>query len=259
LTTLGSYFRIIDELAKTALRADASRYMFGYIWWILEPLLYVAVFYVVFGIVLESNRADFLVFLMCGKLSFIWFSKTVNQASNSIVKNKGLIGKIDIAKSIFPMSVVQESLYKQAAVFTLLVGVLLVKGYAITGTYIWLLPLLLVNYLMIVVCSLVGAYAVCVIKDFAMVIPLCMTFLLFTSGIFWDVRDLGDAHKTELVLTVNPVAFIIDAYRQILMHDTPPDLIHLSLLGAVLTVMLAATLFLMHKTSQYLALKALTS
>jgi lipopolysaccharide transport system permease protein len=38
-----------------ALRADASRYFLGYIWWILEPLLFVGVFYVVFNVILESG------------------------------------------------------------------------------------------------------------------------------------------------------------------------------------------------------------
>ena len=38
---------------------------------------------------------------------------------------------------------------------------------------------------------------------------------MFTSGIFWDVRALGDPHKTEMVLAVNPLAFVVDCL--------PPD------------------------------------
>ena len=72
------YLRLADTMARMSLRAEASRYFLGYIWWILEPMLWVAVFYVVFEVLLQAGRADFLVFLMCGKLAFIWFSKSVN-------------------------------------------------------------------------------------------------------------------------------------------------------------------------------------
>jgi lipopolysaccharide transport system permease protein len=242
-----------------ALRADASRYMLGYIWWILEPLLWVGVFYVVFNIILESGRGDFLVFLMCGKLTFIWFSKTVNQASNSIVLNKGLIGKIHVTKTLFPMAIIQESLYRQSAVFAFLIGILLFNGYGIGIVHFWLIPLIMVNYLMIVVCSFIGACAVCFARDFSMIISLGMTFLLFTSGIFWDVHDIGGPQKTELLLAVNPLAFIIDSYRQILMYQTPPNIVHMCLMALILSVMLVFIVLLMRKTSQYLALKALTT
>jgi lipopolysaccharide transport system permease protein len=253
------YLRLIDIQARMALRADASRYFLGYIWWLLEPLLFVGVFYVVFNVILDSQRADFLVFLMCGKLAFIWFSKAVNQASNSIVVNKGLVGKIDVPKTLFPMAVVQESLYKQAAVFALLFAVLLAWGYPVTTAWLWLLPLMLVNYLMIVACSFIGACLVCVLRDFSMIIPLGMTFLLFTSGIFWDVHALGDPHKTELILAINPLAFILDAYRQILMFQVPPDGGHLLQVGLASGLVILVMVRIMRKSSRFLALKVLTA
>lgn len=242
-----------------SLRADASRFFLGYIWWILEPLLFVAVFYVVFNIILDSRKADFLVFLMCGKLTFIWFSKSVSNASNSIIGSKGLIGKIDIPKTLFPMTMIQQAAYKQFVVFILLFCVLWVYDYFPTLTWLWVVPVIVVNYLMIVACSFVGAYLVCLMRDFSLVITLAMTFLLFTSGIFWDVRDLGSPEKTEAVLAYNPLAFILDAYRQILMYETPPDFGHLLLIGFVSLIVVAFMGVLLQRSSKFLALKALTS
>lgn len=256
--SLAQYFRLVDTMARMSLRADASRYFLGYIWWILEPLLFVGVFYVVFNIILESGRADFLVFLMCGKLAFIWFSKSVNQAANSIVASRGLIGRINVTKTLFPLAVIQEGLYRQAAVFLLLFCVLLAWGYSPTLTWLSLLPVIFVNYLMIVACAYMGACLVCVVRDFSMIITLGMTFLLFTSGIFWDVRALGNPQMTELVLALNPLAFILDAYRQVLMFQTQPDWIHLLQIGCGSVVLLAVVVLVMRRNSQYLALKALS-
>jgi len=255
---LSQYLELVHVRALMAMRADASRYMLGYIWWILEPLLFVAVFYLVFNVILDSRRADFLVFLMCGKLAFVWFSKSVAAASNSIVGGYGLVGQINIPKTLFPMAVIQESFYKQCPVFLLLFGVLLAFGYPITAAWLWLLPLVLVNYLMIVACGLVGACLVCFVRDFSKLIPLGMTFLLFTSGIFWDVRDISDPGKVELLLTLNPIAFILDAYRQVLMYQASPDVSHLMQVGLAFMLLLILTLAFMRRGSQYLALKVLT-
>ena len=61
---LVQYFRLVDTQARMALKADSAQYYLGYIWWILEPLLFVAIFYLVFEVFLESHRSDFLIFLM---------------------------------------------------------------------------------------------------------------------------------------------------------------------------------------------------
>jgi lipopolysaccharide transport system permease protein len=257
--SLAQYFRLLDIQARLALKADASRYFLGYIWWLLEPMLYVAVFYLVFNVILSSRHPDFLVFLMCGKLPFVWFSKTINQAANSIVGNAGLIGRIHIPKSLFPMAIVQESLYKQATVFALLAAILLLFGYSPSLTWAWIIPVILVNLLLIVAGSLLGAILVCFARDFSMIISLGMIFMLFISGIFWDVRLLDDPAMTDMVLTVNPLAFLLDAYRQVLMHGVRPDPGHLFLLGLLFAAAIVLLLWYMRRASQSLARRALTA
>lgn len=256
---LTQYFRLMDVMARMTLRADASRFFLGYIWWVLEPLLWVAVFYVVFVVILGTRQSDFLPFLMVGKLAFVWFSKSVTQASNSIISGRGLVGKINVPKTLFPMAIVQEGLYRQAAVFFMMFVFLLSTGYHITATWFYLLPLMFVNYLMIVACALVGACLVCMARDFSPLIGLGMMFLMFTSGIFWDLRGLSDPYKTELLLTANPLAFVLDGYRQILMYETPPDMLHLLTIGAGFGALCCVMVLVMRRASKFLALKALTA
>ena len=246
-------------MARMGLKADASRFFLGYIWWVLEPLLYVAVFYVVFEVILQNRQENFLVFLMCGKLVFIWFSKSINQASRSIVAAKGLIGKIDIPKAFFPLASIHEGLYKQASVFLLLFVVLWGNGYGLTASWLWLLPLLIVSYLMIVAASLIGSFLVCLAFDFSMLISLGMIFLMFTSGVFWDVRSLAEPAMTEAVLTLNPLAFVLDGYRQALLHDAAPAAGHLALIGLGSLLVVVVMLRVLQRRGQFLALKAITA
>ena len=246
-------------MARMSLKAESARLYLSYLWWLIEPLLYVAVFYVVFDLLLGSERADFLAFLMCGKLTFVWFSKSVVQASRTIVASKGLIGKLDLPKSLFPLASVQEGLYRQAVVFLLLLTFLLLSGYTVTPVWLWLPALMLVNYLLIVTASLIGAYLVCLVFDFSLLISLAMIFLLFTSGIFWDVRELPDPVLAQWVVTINPLAFLVDAYRQVLMFGHPPALGHLLLLGIGAAACCYGALVVMKRSSRFLALRAITA
>ncbi len=256
--TLSQYFSLVDVQARMALKSDASRYFLGYIWWVLEPLLYVAVFYVLFNMILDGRREDFLVFLMCGKLTFVWFSRSVTQASNAIVTNPGLIGASNIPKSLFPVAIIQEGLYKQALVFLLLFVVLAASGYNPGVSWLQVIPLALVQYIMIVGCSLVGAVLVCLMRDFSLLIGLGMMFLLFTSGIFWDVRELSDPATSQLMLAVNPLAFMLDAYREALMYGGMIDFGHLALVALGFAALTLGALRFMHSRSQWIALRALS-
>jgi lipopolysaccharide transport system permease protein len=91
-----------------------------------------------------------------------------------------------------------------------------------------------------------------------MFIALAMTFLMFVSGVFWDARTLGDARTAELVLAFNPLAFIIDAYRQVLLHATAPDWIHLAQVAVGSALLLLVMVLIMRRSSQFLALRALS-
>ena len=144
-------------------------------------------------------------------------------------------------------------------VFALLFAVLLFNGYAITAHWLYLIPILLVNYLMILSCAFMAAYIVCIVRDFQPLISLGMVFLMFTSGIFWDVRGLDDPFKTEFLLAANPLLFVLDAYRQVLMYQTPPDMVHLTLIGVGFGALLCGIVLLMRRTDKFLALKALTA
>ena len=222
--TLKQTLTLMDVMARLSLKADAQRYFLGYLWWILEPLLWVAVFYLVFEVFLGSGRADFLMFLAVGKLTFIWFSKSVNQAANSLIAGRGLIGNTDSPKWLFPWAVCHEGLYKQVAVFAVLVVMLLYKGYEPTLQWLWIAPIAITQYVLILGCAMVAALLVCVRQDFQLIVQLGTVFLLFMSGIFWDIDSIGNAALRENLLLVNPVAPLIDLYRTVLMGGIAPAL-----------------------------------
>ena len=205
------YIMLVDTLARFQLKTEARRFALGYVWWFLEPMLYVGVFYLVFDQVLGTRGPDFLVFLAVGKLTFIWFSKSVTQASFSLIQSTGLIAQVNLPKHLFPVAVIQEGVYRQAAVFFFLLVFLFFSGYSPQAEWLWLLPLMVLQYLLITGCGLLGALLVCWRRDFQMLIQLGMVFLLFVSGVFWDVRAVNDTSLVEWLSVFNPLLVLLGA------------------------------------------------
>ena len=219
------YFTLIDTLARFRLKADARRYFFGYLWWILEPLLYVAVFYIVFERLLGSRQPDFLVFLTVGKLTFIWFSKSVTQAAGSLILNKGVIGQVNLAKHLFPLAVLHEGLYRQMAVFLFLLAFIAFAGFTPHASWWYLLPIA----------------------------------VLFMSGIFWDIRSIEDPLLADWLMMLNPLAVLIDSYRQVLMMHQAPEMNRLTIILIEAAVLIGLALLSYRRLHYWVAKRALFS
>ena len=239
------------------LRADAAMFILGYLWWILEPLLFVAIFYLVFGFILGSPRADFLTFLVVGKLPFQWFSGGVNTAASSIVGGQALIAQAHIPKSLLVLSRVQQSTYKQLAIFALMFVYVLAQGVEVTRYWWWLPIIALIQYLLIAAISIIGAVMVCWARDFTKVIQLFTIAMMFASGIFWDVRALSPDAQWW-ILTLNPLAFLLDAYRQVMLYGSAVDYVHLLTLGVVCSVVLIVVIAWTRRVETWLAMQVLS-
>ena len=160
---------------------------------------------------------------------------------------------------MFPYVSLFETGYKQTVVFLMLFAVMFLGyGSTVNESWWWLAPVILVNLLFIISLVLPFAWLVAVVPDVKMVLPIITIFLLFTSGIFFDVREL-EPEAMELLLTYQPLAFILDAYRQIVMYSQIPDVEHLGILGGIFIAVIGVWHMIYARSQFFLAKKVLTS
>ncbi len=225
------------------LRSEASETYLGYIWWVLEPVLYVAVLYLVFGTFLGfRGGGDFVVFLICGKIPFLWFSKSVTHSSNSIMAGRGLIDQVVIPKAFFPLLVVFRDLVKQFFVFFLMIVFLLLYGLEPSLNWFLLVFVFLTELLLIIAFSLLVAAIIPFLPDFKFIVATGMMLLMFSSGIFFSYKDVI-LEKHQSLFLMNPIANLIKNSRQVLMDNLPPDwlaLASISFFSLVLIVVMLA-------------------
>ena len=118
------FWQLVVVKIRMNLKSEAAQNQLNYVWWLLEPALFIAVYYVVFGVFLNSRTDSFIAFLICGKIPFLWLSRTLGNASNSLVAGGGLMNQIDIPKLFFPVVTIGQDLVKTFVVFLLMLSVM---------------------------------------------------------------------------------------------------------------------------------------
>ena len=205
------------------LKSEASKSYLNYIWWVLEPAIFIAVYYVVFGILLNQGSSDFVAFLICGNIPFLWYSRTVGNCSNALSDGAGLMNQINIPKVFFPAVVILQDFIKTMVVFLLMLVVMITMGFQPTLAWLGLLPiifaqLIFVSGIAIIFCSLIPF-----LPDLRFIVSTSSILLMFGSGVFYDPKTILIPEHREIFF-LNPLANLIQYYRDVIMHSQLPDL-----------------------------------
>lgn len=240
------YFSLLLFKTYLDLRAEASRTYLNFLWWIVEPVLYMGVFYVVFGLMFKrGDGPDYVPFLLCGLMAWKWFDSTIRSGANAIQVNAALIGQVFIPKIFFPSVTIVHNMVKFAFVLIIFLVFLQYYGLGWNITYVALPAILVVQLLLIAGCTFLLASIVPFIPDIMQVVNYALTLLLFLSGIFYSVDSFPEQYQAYFYL--NPMVSIIEAYRDVMLYSQWPDLTSLSIVAAVSTLMIVAGAWIMSR------------
>ncbi|MGY3568453.1 ABC transporter permease [Vibrio paucivorans] len=239
------YLKLADLQAKMKLKSQSKKLILSYLWWVFEPLLFVSMYYLVFELLLSRGGENFLSFLIIGKVIYLWFSKSIISTSKALILNKKVINQCDMPKWVFPLAHTIETSYNTLISFLVLFLFLWINGFMPTLNYIHLIPLTAITLLLIGSIGFVGALLVGFVRDFMNLIRIGMTGLMFLSGVFWDVNSIENESMKEFILLYNPLAVVINSYRDVLMHQNAPDYSQLipSVLLSLILFLLCFTIF----------------
>ena len=215
------FWQLVLIKVRFSLRSEATQSYLSYAWWLLEPLLQMGVYLIVFDILLHRGTEDFVAFLLCGIVPWLWFAKSIGQSGNSITQGKGIISQTYLPKPFFPLVIIGQALVKQVFVFLLLFVFLIIYKFLPSIWWLWVIPIILVQLLLITAVSFVVAFVVPFARDLLYLINASIMMMMFGSGIFYSYKDvLIPAHREIFLL--NPMANLIVNYRLVLMENTMP-------------------------------------
>ena len=231
LRELVQYRELVKNLVIRDLKVRYKNSVLGFLWSLLNPLMMMVIFTVVFTIMLPNNTIDrFPVFVLCALLPWNFFSSSVMTSIHSIVGNAHLIKKVYFPREVLPLSAVLANLVNFLLAMTVLFGMIFVFRTPLT---VWalLLPVVVIIQLIF---TLGLAFFLSTLnvfyRDTAAIMDVAMLAWFFLTPVFYPITILphyrtlfGFALDIQrLAYILNPMASIIASYRVILYNGAPP-------------------------------------
>ncbi len=222
MRTLSNCVELIFHKAYAELRAEATRAYLGFMWWFVEPILYMAVFYVIFESGLKRGGAGFVPFLLCGLVTWKWFASTVAAGSGVLAVNAAVMQQVYLPKVVFPLVLVVVNTFKfGVALGFLLLFLTLNPDSTVYATWFAMPVLILMQLLLIVSLTILVAAIVPFIPDLKLLLDNLLMLMFFLSGIFFRFQEMSP--EMQRLLRFNPMLLLIEAYRAVLLNDSMPD------------------------------------
>ncbi|MEP5765009.1 MAG: ABC transporter permease [Halieaceae bacterium] len=226
---------LLYHCALSDLKQDSDRAHLGFLWWILDPVIYLAMFYLIFEVILQRGGPGYVHFLLCGLVFWRWFDSTVRLAALSIRKYKGIISQVYLPKALLPMIAITSNMLKFSMIVALFTCFLVFSGFPPTAS--WLAaPLMLVTQLVLIIgVSLLVASVIPLVPDLMQLVNYGITLMFFLSGIFFDLSVVNE--PLQSVLYLNPMALTLSCWRDLLLYQGFPawqDILYINGFGLVL-------------------------
>jgi len=204
------------------LRSEHKNTLLGNLWHLGNPLLMIAVYYFVFGKLLQSNRGidNFLLWLTIGIFTFRLTSSSVLGGAASITNSKGLIRAIKFPRTLLPISVVVSRLISFGIELSLLAGFTLLSGVGLSRRLLLLPVVILIHTSFNLGGALIAARLNEAFRDVQQIIPFLFRLLMYLSGVIFPIQNYLGEQITGLamsVISLNPVMRIIDLYRWVFL------------------------------------------
>lgn len=225
LSNIIRYKDILRYRTLAQLKAESKNNYLGYIWFLLEPLISTAILYVVFGLIMGNRGSDMVLFILIGMMIWQWFEGSTTLGMNGISEKSGILNTVSIPKFLFPMVSVLANTWRFIWVYLVVVALAHMLGFYLNWNYLWLPLVLGVQLFFIIGITLPLAIVVAYMPDFANLVSSLFRLLFFLSGIFFTVERVPEGALPYFNL--NPVALLMNANRDVLLHAQAPDLSNL--------------------------------
>jgi lipopolysaccharide transport system permease protein len=246
------FVELLTTKIALSLRADASKTRISYLWWILEPSLETAVFYLVFGMLMGDGTLSFVAFLLCGLVPWTWFARSIQNSMHTLKEAGWLLSNTRINPYFLSLVEVGKDFVKQGITFSFLFCVLLALGEQVSPHWLLLLPLIFLQLALITVSACLVASLVALIEDVKYLINTGLLLVMLMSGIFFRPDSiLLPEHRNLFFL--NPVASLLESYRQILLANEMPQWDHIAVIVTWFCIIGVALLIVFRRNRQRFA------
>lgn len=224
--------------AKSTLKTEVANSYLNWIWWILDPLFTMLIYYVIFGIVFDGKEPYFTTFIFIGITMWNFFNKNVVQSVNMIKRNKPIVTKVYIPKFILLIANMMNNGFRMCISWIIVFVMMLCSGVKLSIHILWFIPIMLVLVLFTFAFSIHLLHFGVFVEDLSNVVNIAFKLLFYMTGIFYNPVTRIPMPYNKILTYCNPVAMLLHDMRNALLYQKAPNLVMLLVWG-IISVILA--------------------
>jgi ABC-2 type transport system permease protein len=246
---IAAHHELLLNLIRLELKAKYKASALGFAWSLVNPAMYLVVFYIAFDVILGAGIPRFPIYLLSGLLVWNFFTSALNSGTGAVVAGAGLVKKVWFPREVLPLASVGAALTHFFLQLTVLVVALVVIRHPVGWMELPLVPLALLDLVIMAAgFALLFSVANVYLRDMAHFVELALLAWFWITPVVYPFTQLTrqalDGHAAIALL--NPVTPIVLAFQRALYGEfgtTPvldPSLSFLWYLRNLLIVAVAA-------------------
>ena len=204
------------------IKAFYAQTILGFSWAILQPLIQIILFTIIFGKVarLDTQGIPYFLFSTVAIIPWTYMSQAMTSSSQSLITGKAMLGKIYFPRLIFPITPVLTKLVDFSISLLVILGVMLY--YRVLPTWnILFLPLFIIY--MVSIPAGIGMWLSSLairFRDVKHALPFLMRMMIYTAPIVYSASSIPDSYR--FFYSLNPLVGVIEGYRACLLGQPIP-------------------------------------
>jgi homopolymeric O-antigen transport system permease protein len=223
----------------------------GFLWTLLNPLLYIATYWVVFTLFIRMGMDKYPLFLIPSFLAWNFTLTALVTSSESIIQSRYLITKIAFPNEILPLTSVGIPLLDYIISMVIYIVIILtIPGISQLTYQIFLFPLIIFIQILITIgLALIVAALSVYFRDIPKLVQIGGTILFFLTPVFYPLNLIPE--KYRFITMMNPLAQVINYYQDIFYYNKFPDIYYMfgTFIFSVVIFLLGLTIFNKYKSA----------
>jgi lipopolysaccharide transport system permease protein len=238
---LKALYRYRDLVIVWGMREIRIRYkqsLLGVGWAILQPLVMMVIFTVVFSLFarVPTNGIPYPIFSYTALLPWTMFATAITFGVPSLINNLNLVVRTYFPREILPIGAVGASLFDFLVASSIFIVMLFFYHVKLTWAVAWLPIVLIIQLMLTLGIIFLGSAVIVFYRDIRFLVPLGLQIWMYLTPIIYPITSVPERFLPIYML--NPMAGIITSYRQIILYGQPPSWNYLGISAVEAVVML---------------------
>jgi lipopolysaccharide transport system permease protein len=219
---LVAYRDLFSSMVWRDIKVLYAQTILGFSWAILQPLIQIVIFSVIFGKVAKVNTdgIPYILFSTSAVIPWTYISQSISQSSQSLVGGQNMLGKIYFPRILFPVTPVLARLVDFSISLVLIFAIMAYYRVAPTWNLLYLPLFILMMVLIPFACGLLSSSLAIRFRDVKHAMPFVIRMLIYTAPIVYSASKMTPQHR--LIYSLNPLVGVIEGFRGCILGTPLP-------------------------------------